>query len=82
MITVLALAGELDISRLTMQRAPKENLGLKSYGQPRCHNIPSGAEMGPSERTKKLLNTIKHQDSGKVVIWSDEKYFAFAQCTH
>ncbi len=73
--TVSALMRDLGISWSAMQRAVKENLGLKNYVRPRHHNIPPGAKMCRRERTKKLLNRIKHQDAGKVVTWSDEKCF-------
>ncbi len=80
---VSTLAKDLGVSWSTMQRALKENLGLKSYVRCRHHNIPPGAKMCRTERTKKLLNRIKHQYAGKVVIWPDEKYFTLAQyCKH
>ncbi len=63
----------------SMQHLLAEDLGMKSYQRLRAHKIMPGAKECRLERTRGLLNRLKHGDAGKSIIFTNEKYFTLVQ---
>ncbi len=62
-----------------MHRIVDDDTDYKPYKRPRKHKIIPGANEYRLECIRKLLYKLKHIDAGKVIIFTDEKYFTLAQ---
>jgi hypothetical protein len=70
--TISGLSRDFQVAPTTMRRLVKEDLGSVSYVRP-------GAVVRRKERSQKLLNHLKNDHKGKVILFSDECYFTLAQ---
>ena len=72
--TARGLARDFNMSAMTMSKLIKTDLGLKNRAVTRRHFISPLQKQKRVERSRKLLNFIKHRP-GTVTVFSDEKLF-------
>ena len=73
--SISSLARDSQISRRTKQRLVREDLGMKSYRMSQRQLISDTTRQRRKNRTAAILNRLKGPDSGKVIIFSDEKWW-------
>ncbi len=72
------LAQKNSVSDRTVRRVVKD-LGYRSYARTPAHKITPAGKAQRLKKAQNLLNKIKHEDAGKAILFSDEKYFTLAQ---
>ena len=68
------LARDRHVSKSTISRAIREDLGMRSYVRKRLNLLTERAKEIRRERTPKVLNLLKHR-GGNVRVFLDEKKF-------
>lgn len=73
--SISSLARDSHVSRRTMQRLLHEDLGIKSYRMDQRQFLSDTARERRKSRTATILNRLKGPDSGKIIVFSDEKWW-------
>lgn len=76
------LAKEAQVSEKTVRRVVKEDLGLVSRVKQPKQLVTAQQQEKRLERARRLENRLKATDSGKVIIFSDEKLFSVDRRAH
>lgn len=74
-VSIRELARSSGVSRSTMQRLVHEDLDLSSYKIKESQALTATARSVRAERCRQLINRLKGPDAGKVLIFSDEKFW-------
>ena len=74
-ISINKLARDFNVSRMTMWRVVRKDLGLKSLARVRCQQLTTKQRQGRLEKGKLILNKLRGEVSGKTIVFSDEKDF-------
>ncbi len=79
--TIRGTARQFGISQRTICRVIRQDLGYYSYARSCRHAISTGAKTKRLERSRELLRWLRGRgrDGGKVLIFSDKKWWALAQ---
>ena len=72
---ISSLARDSEISRRTMQRVVHEDLGMKSYRMDQRQFLSNTARERRKNRSAAILNRLKGSDAGKIIVFSDEKWW-------
>ena len=75
--SINALARDHGVSRRSMQRLVKD-LGLYSYAKARGCQFNPRIRRNRVELAQGIMNRLRHGDAGKVILFSDERYFTIA----
>ncbi len=76
--TMRAIARDSGVSEGTVRTLVRQDLGMQSYARHRRHLISPGAQDRRLDRSKKILNWLKHDGAGLEILHSDEKFFSLA----
>lgn len=74
-VSIRELSRSTGIARSSMQRLVQEDLDLTSYRMKRPQAISDAGRHRRADRCRLLLNRLKGPDAGKVIIFSDEKFW-------
>ena len=74
-VSVRGLSREFGMARMTMRRLVKEDLGLKSLAKVKCQQLTAPQRLKRETMCKKMLNMMKREVKGKVLVFLDEKDF-------
>ncbi len=74
-ISIRALARKFNVSHTVMGRVVREDLGLKSLAVVRVQQLTPKQIQGRADKGKIILNLLKREAVGKILVYSDEKDF-------
>ena len=78
-VSIRDLAARFDVSLGTMAKLVHKDLRHKSYKHRVRHALTDEHRATRLEKAKKLFDKIRHEDSGKLRFFSDEKIFSVEQ---
>ena len=74
-VSVRGLSREFGMARMMRRRLVKEDLGLKSLAKVKCQQLTAPQRLKRETMCKKMLNMMKREVKGKVLVFLDEKDF-------
>lgn len=73
--SIRKMASELDVSVTSMRRIIKDDLNMKSRARIKVPLLTQAQKYTRLQRSKVLINDLKHAAQGRVILFSDEKIF-------
>ncbi len=73
--SIRALARQFNVSEYTMRTVVKKDLGLKSLAVVRAQQLTPAQRDGRRTKGRIILNKLKSDAAGKIIVYSDEKDF-------